>query len=761
MAKFMIFLISLSIISIVMILSLLIGRMLARLLSTKTSSPAHNYFICPLIGMSLIILICKQIGNYSQFNTYISISIISLLILIGLILERDIRNLIKSSIMVLIFSLLVSLPILSSVIHFDAFNTFNDTFTYLVHSQWLQDHKFSQQIQGSGNFPAESQIYLYQTQGSRMGASFFLAFLQSGFNLEWSYYVYLSAICIIFACGSLAISGTIYKVTGCNIYLSLLLGLLPAYSLNGFIYGSVYGFFPQTFGLSFVAGLIYLLPDTLNKLPALNLKLSKIFVEVLPLSLIASALILCYNDMFLIVLVGIITFIIYLLISKWELKYSLFKIIFVTSFQTIVFINTELLRIYKSLIGGALAIAKGVYVGWPVPWSPLEFLAHSFGLKSALSFDKNSLLYFLDLFISEWVFLLLLILLIVKLLKRSLSPTVVFILIINVIYIAAFLKFRYINLGYAPGEIGHSFLQWKISKWLVPFNLTLLGIFLGELSKQTGLFRLASLFIPSALILYGGYINIFITPRYVTTPFLAETGRARSAFNLFLDLRSRVAAIPKNEVIYLGIPVEHHKLSQMIMYALMDRKLAGKYADGYIRGSIPENQRDMNPSDAKWYLRYSPLVSKGENPLNRIGPLYLHDSPYSFYELTSIKDTYGTEGGDITGRWNWVEHKAYYIFNHFGVPNKLCAPKLRFEYLINGKGRRLFIKAKDLVSGKELYSASILTSSGWNEFTTPAFKNECLNEITIEIEADGDSIPISDSDTRRAKFVIKDIEILN
>ena len=66
-----------------------------------------------------------------------------------------------------------------------------------------------------------------------------------------------------------------------------------------------------------------------------------------------------------------------------------------------------------------------------------------------------------------------------------------------------------------------------------------------------------------------------------------------SPFNVFLDLRSRVANIPKDQVIYLGIPFDHHKIAQMVAYVLSDRKLAGKYEDGYLRRFIPEGERNM------------------------------------------------------------------------------------------------------------------------------------------------------------------------
>jgi hypothetical protein len=76
------------------------------------------------------------------------------------------------------FVIVVTIPVLAPAIRFNSFNSFNDTFTYLVHGQWLQEHAFKELARGSGFFPAETQVVLYQNAGHRMGASFFLGFVQ-------------------------------------------------------------------------------------------------------------------------------------------------------------------------------------------------------------------------------------------------------------------------------------------------------------------------------------------------------------------------------------------------------------------------------------------------------------------------------------------------------------------------------------------------------------------------------------------------------
>ena len=73
---------------------------------------------------------------------------------------------------------------------------------------------------------------------------------------------------------------------------------------------------------------------------------------------------------------------------------------------------------------------------------------------------------------------------------------------------------------------------------------------------------------------------------------------------------------------------------------LFDRKLAGKYKDGYIRGKLPESDRDMPIDGAEWVLLHKPSTSQDQNPLNRHGPLYLTKSPFDYPQLISWNGGY-------------------------------------------------------------------------------------------------------------------------
>ena len=238
----MIYLTSITVLVCLLLVVTTLGRRIADLLPSPLRD-CVGFYITPLLGLAGIVLITTVYGWLSPFKTSISLSLTVGLVLLGIAFEKQRADLFRDWLIVSVFAIVTTIPILAPAIRFDSFNPFNDSFTYLVHGQWLQEHAFSETARASGFFPAETQIYLYQEAGHRMGGSFFLGFVQSLFHLEWSYYAYLSTVSLVFASGSLAIGGIIQQVIPVSKTVALVLCALPAFSLNGFVFGAQYGFF--------------------------------------------------------------------------------------------------------------------------------------------------------------------------------------------------------------------------------------------------------------------------------------------------------------------------------------------------------------------------------------------------------------------------------------------------------------------------------------------------------------------------------------
>jgi len=748
----LLYLSSIPVLLFLLLLATTVGRRITDLLPNPLKE-STAFYIAPLLGLAGIALITTVYGWLSPFKTGISIPLSVGLLLLGIVFEKQRADLFRDWLIVSAFAIVATIPILAPAIRFDSFNPFNDTFTYLVHGQWLQEHAFSEVARASGFFPAETQIVLYQGQGHRMGGSFFLGFVQSLFHLEWSYYAYLPTVGLVFALGSLAIGGVIQQAIPVSRTVCLVLCTLPAFSMNGFVFGAQFGFFPQTFGLAFAAGLACLIPGLVAYTLSSKPTWTKQFFYLLPLALCCAALLITYNDMFPVVGAGIGLFLLLVCSLYWSEKNRIMGSALIFAVQVLALVNIEGVRILRNFVHTLLGAASGaVHFGWPMYWSPIQFIAHSFGMKSP--FDPN--VFVVDRIISTWVFPLLLIAIVTILVKilrtKPRNLTVLFLVCFNFVFWLAFAKFRYATPG-LEGEIGNTFLQFKLAKWLAPFNLGLLGIAIAWLLVNAERYKRIRKYAFLTALVTGMAIQYMVVAQMFTLQFQDETMQKHSPFNVFLELRSRVANISKDQVIYLGIPSEHHKVTQMVAYILPDRKLAGRYEDGYLRGSIPEHERDMPIEAADWMIQLKPTQTLDENPLNRIGPFLIRRAPFSFYNLESITSAYGTETGDKK-IWNWVKDSIEYRFHHIGKTPKA---KVKFQFLLSGKPRTLFLEL-NTSSGKRIGSFEIPMKGGWGEYESPVIETNS-EDIVIRLKADGEPIRLSAGDSRETKFLIQNLSL--
>lgn len=641
----MIYLTSVTVLLCLLLVSTTLGRRIADLLPDPFRGLA-GFYIAPLLGLAGLVLITTVYGWLSPFRTGLSLSLFAGLLLLGLVFEKQRADLFRDWLVISAFALVATIPILAPAIRFDSFNPFNDAFTYLVHGQWLQEHAFSETARASGFFPAETQVVLYQGAGHRMGGSFFLGFVQSLFHLEWSYYAYLPTVALVFALGSLAIGGIIQQVVPVSRTVALALCTLPAFTMNGFLFGAQSGFFPQTFGLAFSAGLACLIPGmvahTLHSKPAWTEQFSRL----MPLALCCAALLISYNDMFPLVGAGIGVFLILVCSLYWSERYRIVGSILMLIVQVLALVNVEGVRIIRNFVHTLLNTASGaVHFGWTVPWSPIQYVAHSFGMKFPLDNVAFRTVTIVDQVVSIWIFPVLLVAIVAVLAqilrKRPGNLAVLFLICINLVFWLAFLKFRYAAVS-LEGEVGNTFLQFKIAKWATPFNLGLLGITIAWVLLKAEKYRshLKSAFL--AAFLAGLAVQYAGVSQALTQYFQNEAQRTYSPFSVLLELRSRIAGIPKDQVIYLESGTQHQKLKQMVAYVLSDRKLASRYdSDGYIAGLIPAHERDMPLENADWLIQWKPAPDSDENPLNRVGPFFIQRGPFS---------SSGAEGSTGSGR---------------------------------------------------------------------------------------------------------------
>jgi hypothetical protein len=712
--------------------------------------PVSRYYFSPLLGLSALILIFTFYGWLAPFKTETSIGLVIPLVIASFFFERKKQTLPRYFLTIFVFAALAAIPVLSPLLRFDAYNPFNDTFTYLVHGQWLQTHPFSEPAVASGYYPALSQVALYQSAGHRMGASFMLAWAQAAFGLEWSYYAYPAVVSLPLVAGALAVGGGVKLIIRRQRSIAMLSACATAIMLNGFAFGALYGFFPQTFGLAFAAGGITLLGGLLTE----NLRqfdLKKTILHSIPVALLFAALTFSYNDILPFIVIAIIGCLFSLLLFLRGLDRK--KIVLITALvlvaETAVLVNLEFVRIIRNLLS-AIGVTTGAHaIGWPVLWSPHEFLAHAFGFRSTIG--DIWIFYYPSISLPIFITVLALLLyFLYQFLKKRSSVYLYLNMAAVLVFIAGFLYFRYFIAAPSPAETGHTFLQFKLAKWASPFCFVLLGAAFAYFSRGS---RIASRAVHSFLILIillGLVANLKLSS-HSTNHFLDETGYRHSAFSSLVHLREIVKRLNSDQVIYLNLGAEYHKLRQMIAYILYDRKLASDYSDdGYILGKIPPGERNIPISSATWVIEKSRPsdIKSMSSPV--VGNLVLRCSSQVRPRLISIAGGYARETDD-NGWWNWTPGTLSYKFHVLGEPETI---RLKFTYLPATEGNVTI-----LVKSEKETKLTLRMTGGWHEYISPPIQVDG-SDVSITFKSDEKPVRISDNDPRLMSYLVKDIELI-
>lgn len=736
---------------VMVLMTIIIGLRVCDLLPYRLR-PIGRYYFSPLLGLSIFVLIFSFSGWLMPFKPVMSLGMVLPLVAVSFYFEKNKQTLPRYLLVVFAFTALAAMPVLSPLLRFDAYNPFNDTFTYLVHGQWLQTHPFSEPAIASGYHPALSQVVQYQSAGHRMGASFVLAWAQSAFGLEWSYYAYPAVVSLPLIAGSLTVGGAVTMIIRGQRHVAMLAACATATMLNGFAFGALYGFLPQTFGLAFAAGGVTLFGGLLTE-SLRDFDLRKIIFGSIPVSITFAALTFSYNDLLPFIAVAIVGCLLFLLLwqRKIDKKKNILLPVAIVLAETIALINLEFVRIIRNFIHTLIGVGSGVHaIGWPVLWKPYEFLAHAFGFRSPIGDFWNFYYQWISLpvFIVVLVFLLYFL---YRFLKKRDSIYLYLNIAVVLSFITGFFYFRYFSNAPSSAETGHTFLQFKLAKWAGPFCFILLGSTFAYFSGQSRIAMRAARGFLVTLIFFGIAANIKFT-EHTTNHFLDETGYRRSGFSSLVHLRETVKHIPSDEVIYLNFGAEYHKLRQMVAYILYDKKLASDYSDdGYIHGKLPANERNIPLSSASWVIQKSRPHDIRFLSSPMAGNLIIKKRPPVLINLMSVSGGYARET-DGTAWWHWTTNQLVYKYRVLGNPKTAC---LRFAYMPITDGRVVHIS----VTPGDRKKLTLKMSGGWNNYLSPPI-SVTGPEVSIIFESDDPPVRISDKDTRLVSYLIKDMELI-
>lgn len=729
----------------------LLGRRLVDLLP-NTMRLSIGFYVAPILGVALLVLITTAYGWLSPFRFVYSLPLTLLLCAFAFFYENKKRQLFREWVQVALFATVCSLPILAPIIYYGGYNPFTDIFTYIAQGQWLQTHAFSEKAIATGYYPYLTQIVAYQQAGSRMGGSFILGFVQSLFDIKWSYNAYIPAVSLAFVTGSLSLGGVIRQVVSIKRLIILALCLLPSFSLNGFVFGAEWGFYPQTYGLAFAAGLAAMLPFLTLLVVKNDFSWLRITIYTIPVAICSAALLFAYNEPFPIFAAGIFLFFIIVGICYFQRIKSLLVFISLYTIQLCLLMNYEAIRIARNLIQTISISHTKAAIGWPVLWSPVQFLAHAFGMKSPFKAG----MYHSEFFISTYLFPLFFIgvctglfYLVRKYPRRYLA--IYFLICIDFALFLAFIKFRYFALSGSSAEVGYTFLQFKVAKYAAPFSLALIGIFFAMLWRDMKTARRSFIVIYTIALVFGYYVHCRIVSPNFTNNFLDEVQKNKNPFDRLLQLRTAVSDVPVDDVIHVALGYQHSKLRQMVAYVLYDRKISSDYRDdGYILGHLPQKDGNMLPGKAGW------LIASGSHQHlrphdNQVGPFVIEKAPFGYVTIDSNDGGFATESNHKGDTWNWVGDSIDFHCASFARVNWV---KFKFK-LVAFPGKRSFIVDLKNKDGKEMYQTSLQVTK--QEIFESPWVRVNTDHFILHVQADGQPIRLSQRDARKAKFEIENV----
>jgi hypothetical protein len=513
--------------------------------------------------------------------------------------------------------------------------------------------------------------------------------------------------------------------------------------LNGFSFGTMLGFLPQSYGIAFAFAGLGLLGMYIHCLKHDGLVPTR---ALIPGAMVLSAVLFCYPEIAPMVVIAALAYLMMELLFDASRVRSIVSLVARLALAVLLIGNVEVVRACQSLLVQAKAV-----VGGPVVWIPLQFLAHAAGFLSG-AWDGSYWTFYSARVTGLAVLLVLAGSCAVltryrhSVRQEVLAPA----LSMLAVSVCAWLYFRYVSPSPWNEGTGQSWSQFKVSNWASLFLLYLLTC-VAALASRGG--RLTRFIVLGGLFLWqgSGLAWNYVLADYRTRAFRQETGFDQAPFASYYQIRS-VARLAGKEAIYLDLGGQHHKNREMLTYFLTDRPVISDWSDdGYLFPMLPEAERTYSIQPSMWIVTVTNAgaLKAGEQ---RIGTLGFLRAAILRTQLLQVVGGYAEEtAGD--SNWKWTAHRLEYRYKVLGAdPLRLRA---RFVYLPASSGRHLRIEVSESIPRT---IEDIPMQTAWTSVTPPSFEIHSA-EFSLIFESDEPPIRLSPTDSRTAGFLIKDLSL--
>jgi hypothetical protein len=607
-----------------------------------------RFWLSPVVGFAMLLVLIVPWGWFGPgFGTrYFRIAFAAMVLgpLVFSFRERRFWISLGNATAVLVIG---TFPFTAQLLRFAAFDAFNDPWTYIVQSQWLQAKGLADPVHLANETGALSQVYFTQKTGTRAAAQFAMAAIQSSFGLDWAHDAYPIAITLFYAFGLFTVAFAVMLVrTSRRVAVASVGAVLLGLTLNGFAFGAVRGYLPQTVGLACYAG--GLLAGGQLLLHNGETGWRRLIASVMCPALCLAAGVYTYSEFLPFVAVGLGG----LGVASLTLPDRRRGIHVVITLAVVFCLLSvpELPRALRAIAGQAKAV-----VGEGIPWGVPNFVAHAWGVQAGF---PDGAFYFGETRMTAAVVLFCLLggIVLCTVQGRRALPRAVFLpfCALFAVTVALFLKFRYASTNPFGLGTGQSWSQFKLAGWI---SLFLFGFGMAALAAWHSARRWVLL--GGSLLVSVGVAQAWNRAEFRTQKVRQTLGRDYDPFSVLKEVRLQSDALVQDAV-YLNFTSSDPKSRQYFAYALLGRAIRTDWsADVFVSWMLPADARvfPLSPGVLQW--RRGEKFAGGDAPLARVGAYVLERRTRDLLDLTQVEGDYGLEQtpqGPVT----WVKSRLAY-----------------------------------------------------------------------------------------------------
>lgn len=728
-----------------------IGRGIFRLFPFKMNHLGQEY-LAPLAGLGVLTILSYYWGKFFVFEKA-NLLLLPLLVLSGWVSGAFSRPkyFLKVIAKVYCFFILAGASLLVPLYTNGVYNYHNDAFTYLFHGNWLQKHLFGAMLSPQTMTPGETQVYMYQAAGYRMGGTYLLALIQGLLKFPLSFQAYLTALIAFMGALFLSLG---FPLTRFFLRMPKLFRfcclLIPSFTLGGFNFGALYGFYPQTAGIAFsVLCLILIGPIYIWLINNNRFNFRAFVVLAFSYAIFLAAAISSYSEFSpFLLLTMLLTF----LVLKKRLRKSRWPNLFLLCviLLTGLILNTELLRIKAGLSHQSTAV-----VGGPIDWSLVGYFGHIVGFHGGgwdifqwdkINHNHYSIFFFSFIIALAWV----------SIKNRSKYSSKYFLIHLCPhiqlfgLLLLGILYYRYFVKNPFPVGQGQSWTQFKLANWAQPFVQVLLIALLAPALNRKAL-SFAVYFLTFAGLALTAEVSVKRVGHIIGFYQVKNVSEFYANFDKMIQDQC-----PKDQRIFLNLGGRDSGFRKIALLFLDDRELASDWSgDEYVGNNLPVSRRmrEVEYEDCVISPITAPFPTANPKTVGRfkIGPMA--DPNHLFFTKENDDLELETDG---KSRWYWVKDQITFSVVSVKNGDPKSYSKLSFDFLqLSQEPLMVKVFNKNGVPIETVLRGTNIGVGGQLDRYSQTVKINPEAISHIKVESTGQPIPLSKEDARLASFQIR------